>query len=118
MNRGNVSVTFNINVTVDRTSQSQMVLGDSGTRLNNNITFGNGYTLLIMMQQALKFKFNSNTQSVVFNGSIAASSATGDLIFDDYHGATFGSTQLMPTFAASFCFKVRQLIFRRAIRRW
>ena len=40
MNRGNVSVTFNVNVTVDRSSQSQMVLGDSGTRTNNNITFG------------------------------------------------------------------------------
>ena len=53
----------------DRASQSQMVLGDSGTRTNNNITFGNGYTLT-MSNNALKFKFNSNTQSVVFNGSI------------------------------------------------
>ena len=58
-----------------------MVLGDSGTRTNNNITFGNGYTLT-MSNKALKFKFNSNTQSVVFNGSIAASSVPGDLIFD------------------------------------
>ena len=47
MNRGNVSVTFNINVTVDRSNQSQMVLGDSGTRTNNNITFGSLRTLLI-----------------------------------------------------------------------
>ena len=47
MNRGYVSATFNINVTVDRSSQSQMVLGDNGTRTNNNITFGNGSTLLI-----------------------------------------------------------------------
>ena len=104
MNRGNVSITFNINVTVDRSSQSQMVLGDSGTRANNNITFGNGYTLLTN-QGALKFKYNANTQSVVFNGSIAASSNTGDLIFDNYHGATFGSTLLMPSFPASLLFQ-------------
>ena len=39
MNNSNISITFNINVTVNRTSQSQMVLGDSGTRTNNNITF-------------------------------------------------------------------------------
>ena len=105
MNRGYVSATFNINVTVDRATQSQMVLGDPGTsRLNNNITFGSGYTLT-MSNNALKFNFNSNTQSVVFNGSIAASSATGDLLFSDYHGATFGSTLLMPSFPASLLFQ-------------
>ncbi len=104
MNNSNISITFNINVTVDRSSQSQMVLGDSGTRANNNITFGNGYTLL-MNQGALKFKCNANTQSIVFNGSISATSNTGDLIFDNYHGATFGSTLLMPSFPASLLFQ-------------
>ena len=45
MNQYNGRLTFNINVTFNRTSQSQMVLGDSGTnRQNNNMTFGNGYT--------------------------------------------------------------------------
>ncbi len=104
MNRQNVSVTFNINVTVDRSSQSQMVLGDSGTRTNNNITFGPLYTLLINAG-ALKFKCNSNTQSVVFNGNISATSNTGDLIFDNYHGATFGTTVGMSNFPASLLFQ-------------
>ena len=104
MNNSNISITFNINVTVDRTSQSQMVLGDNGTRANNNITFGNGYTLTLS-NKALKFKCNENTQSVVFNGSIAASSNAGDIIFDNYHGVTFGSTLLMPSFPASLLFQ-------------
>ena len=104
MNRGNVSATFNINVTVDRSSQSQMVLGDTGTRTNNNITFGALRTLLIN-NGALKFKYNSNTQSVVFNGNISATSNTGDLIFADYHGATFGTTVGMSNFPASLLFQ-------------
>ena len=47
MNNSNVMLRLISMLHVDRTSQSQMVLGDSGTRTNNNITFGNGYTLTI-----------------------------------------------------------------------
>ena len=103
-NRGNASFTFNINVTIDRSSQSQIVLGDSGTRTDNAITFGNGYNLR-MVQNQLKFKFNDNTQMVTFNGNVVADDADGDIIFENYTGATFGSTVAMGSFPASLFFQ-------------
>ena len=105
MNRGNVTATFNIDIDVDRTNQTQMVLGDSGSdRPNNSITFGDGYDLSIS-NKPLKFTYSQNTQSVIFNGNVSSSSANGDLIFADIHSATFGSTVSMSNFSASLFFQ-------------
>ena len=103
-NRGFASFTFNVNVTIDRSSQSQMVLGDGGTRTDNAITFGNGYTLR-MVQNQLKFKFDDNSQMVTLNGNVVADTNAGDIIFENYTGATFGSTVAMTSFPASLFFQ-------------
>ena len=84
-----------------------MVLGDSGNGTKfNTITFGNGYTYKHPIKH-LNLTLIPNTQSVVFNGSIAASSATGDLVFSDYHGATFGSTVECQAFQHPYFFNLQ-----------
>ena len=102
-NRGNVTLTFNANVTFNHgnSGEKRVRLG-TNSHNDNAMTFGGTLTLT----HNLQFQFNKVGHSVTFNGPIVMANAAKVLRLLDYHTVTFGTNVDMSNFSGNLYFNV------------
>ena len=102
-NRGNVDLTFNVNVTFNHgnSGEKRVRLG-TNSHNDNAMTFGGTLTLT----HNLQFQFNKVGHSVTFNGPIVMANAAKVLRLLDYHTVTFGTNVDMSNFTGNLYFNV------------
>ena len=102
-NRGNVTLTFNANVTFNHgnSGEKRVRLG-TNSHNDNAMTFGGTLTLT----HNLQFQFNKVGHSVTFNGPIVMDNAAKVLRLLDFHTVTFGTNVDMSDFDGNLYFSV------------